>query len=110
MVLAIKVCFISFFLLVQAATCLETSYNAVEDKVKSILGDAGDNGIVGGDDVDPGSFTHQVALYSNSGLFICGGSLVSADIVVTAVHCTEFVASAKVSFYPWESRLRVSKK
>jgi secreted trypsin-like serine protease len=100
MVFATRVCFFSFFLLVQAATCLETPYNAIEDKVKSILGDAGENGIVGGDDADPGSFTHQVALFSNSGLFICGGSLVSADIVVTAVHCTDFVAVAKVRCYP----------
>lgn len=99
MVFATRVCFFSFFLLVQAATCLETPYNAIEDKVKSILGDAGENGIVGGDDADPGSFTHQVALFSNSGLFICGGSLVSADIVVTAVHCTDFVAVAKIGLY-----------
>jgi secreted trypsin-like serine protease len=100
MIAATWICFLAFFV-VKTAAGPDASYNGVQDQVKSssILGDDGVKGIEGGNDADPGSFTHEVALYSNSGLFICGGSLIAADVVVTAAHCIDYVVTAKIGLY-----------
>jgi len=42
--------------------------------------------IVGGTEVIPHSFPHQVAMFID-GSFFCGGSLISENIVITAAHC-----------------------
>ncbi|KAI4458506.1 polyserase-related [Holotrichia oblita] len=42
--------------------------------------------IVGGEEVDIADYPYQVAVYWND-RFICGGSIISEDLVVTAAHC-----------------------
>jgi secreted trypsin-like serine protease len=55
--------------------------------------------IVGGVDAQPGRFAHQVALFSKDGQFMCGGSLIALDLVVTAAHCSDYVDTAKIGLY-----------
>lgn len=55
--------------------------------------------IVGGVDAQPGRFAHQVALFSKDGQFMCGGSLIALDVVVTAAHCSDYVDTAKIGLY-----------
>ena len=45
--------------------------------------------IVGGVDASPGEFPHQVALLlvDPGRNLLCGGSLITADLVITAGHC-----------------------
>ncbi|KAM4614257.1 chymotrypsinogen B [Discoglossus pictus] len=43
--------------------------------------------IVNGEEAIPGSWPWQVSLQDNTGFHFCGGSLISADWVVTAAHC-----------------------
>jgi hypothetical protein len=47
--------------------------------------------IVGGTDATYGEFPHQIALLYGGvgGSFMCGGSLVSNNYVVTAAHCCD---------------------
>ena len=70
----------------------------VNDGIKGIKDDEGER-IVGGVDAPPNVYTHQVALYTSSGSFMCGGSLIAADIVLTAAHCKEHVDVAKIGLY-----------
>jgi len=44
--------------------------------------------IVGGDEVIPHSYPHQVAIFID-GFYFCGGSLIAEDIVITAAHCMD---------------------
>eukprot|EP00794_Sanderia_malayensis_P015694 gene15694-17277_t len=44
--------------------------------------------IVGGEDATPGKWPWQVAIYKD-GTFICGGSLINAQWIVSATHCFE---------------------
>jgi trypsin len=74
-------------------------YNGVEGQVKGISGNDEGERIVGGEDSQPGKHTHQVALYSKDGSFICGGSIIIVDIILTAAHCTEEVDLVKVGLY-----------
>ena len=55
----------------------------------SILLNRGGGKIVGGTEAYPGEFPHQVALLQDGvgGHFMCGGSLVAENMVVTAAHC-----------------------
>jgi len=70
----------------------------VNDGIKGIKDDEGER-IVGGKDAPPNIYSHQVALYTSSGSFMCGGSLIAADIVVTAAHCKDYVDVAKIGLY-----------
>lgn len=49
--------------------------------------------IVGGEDAEIGEFPSLVAVVYEDGKW-CGGSLLNADTVVTAAHCTEYEASS----------------
>lgn len=42
--------------------------------------------IVGGVDATLGQFPHQISL-RQSGSHICGGSIISRDVILTAAHC-----------------------
>ena len=42
--------------------------------------------VIGGADATPGAWPWQVAIYVN-GRFICGGSLITPEWVLTAAHC-----------------------
>ncbi|KAK6477045.1 chymotrypsin B-like [Huso huso] len=44
--------------------------------------------IVNGEEAVPGSWPWQVSLQQTSGFHFCGGSLISAQWVVTAAHCS----------------------
>lgn len=55
--------------------------------------DGGINQIVGGEDAEAGEFPFIVAV-ENNGSRWCGGSLINADTVVTAAHCTQGSASS----------------
>jgi len=52
--------------------------------------------IVGGQEAKPNQIPHQVALIMNSGSF-CGGSLIRADVVLTAAHCVDSASSVEVT-------------
>jgi secreted trypsin-like serine protease len=43
--------------------------------------------IVGGDDADRTRFPYYVALVDANDQFVCGGSLIASDVVLTAAHC-----------------------
>jgi trypsin len=43
--------------------------------------------IIGGDYATEGQFPYQIGLYIDGSGF-CGGSLISADTVLTAAHCS----------------------
>jgi len=77
----------------------DIAYNSIEDQVKGIPGNDEEERIVGGVDAQPGRYSHQVALYSKDGTFICGGSIITTDIIVTAAHCTDDVDVAKIGVY-----------
>jgi trypsin len=50
--------------------------------------------VTNGDDVPDGQYPWQVALFLNPGF--CGGTLVAADVVVTAAHCVFDVTPADI--------------
>jgi secreted trypsin-like serine protease len=45
--------------------------------------------IVGGSEAVDGEIPWQVSVQTKSGFHMCGGSIVSADWIVTAAHCSE---------------------
>ncbi|XP_043935333.1 trypsin-like [Protopterus annectens] len=47
-----------------------------------------DDRIIGGYECIPHSLPWQVSLYSNTGGHVCGGSLLSANWVISAAHCS----------------------
>ncbi|ELT99465.1 hypothetical protein CAPTEDRAFT_153991 [Capitella teleta] len=49
--------------------------------------------IVGGKDVSISNYPHQVSLQVGRGSHICGGSIISANKIVSAAHCTQGSAS-----------------
>ncbi|KAJ8913218.1 hypothetical protein NQ315_016161 [Exocentrus adspersus] len=52
----------------------------------SLSGDGTGTRIIGGDEVVPTSVPYQAAVLLN-GTFVCGGSLISTKVVLTAGHC-----------------------
>lgn len=74
-------------------------YISLGNEDLGIKGDGEEERIVGGVDAQPGRFAHQVALYSKDGSFMCGGSLIALDLVVTAAHCRDYVDVAKLGVY-----------
>ena len=58
-----------------------------------------DDRIVGGVDASPGEFPHQVALLIvDPGRNLeCGGTLISADLVITAGHCCHGLIQSRAS-------------
>ncbi|XP_078356255.1 transmembrane protease serine 9-like isoform X2 [Oculina patagonica] len=52
--------------------------------------------VIGGQDAKPGAWPWQIALQRN-GRFICGGSLIGPDWVVTAAHCV--ASSSNPAYY-----------
>lgn len=58
------------------------------DVAQIVTGDTVEN-IFGGETVDIADVPYQVALYM-WGTFQCGGSILSADWILTAAHCTNF--------------------
>merc|ERR1711981_662629 len=55
----------------------------------------GEGRIVGGNEATPHSHPHQVALFIDD-MYFCGGSLISADYVLTAAHCMDGAFYVKV--------------
>ena len=43
--------------------------------------------IIGGNDAPYGRYPYMVSLLNEAGEHTCGGSLVAADVVITAAHC-----------------------
>jgi secreted trypsin-like serine protease len=43
--------------------------------------------IIGGDNADEDRYPYYVALMRKGGSFICGGTLIASDVVLTAAHC-----------------------
>merc|ERR1712212_399042 len=54
--------------------------------------------IVGGEDAYYGEFPHQIALLRGgpSGSLMCGGSIVSSNMVVTAAHCCDGQSASRL--------------
>jgi secreted trypsin-like serine protease len=70
-----------------------------------------DDRIVGGEEVVPGQFPYQVALFeSYLGIkyFTCGASLISQNIVLTAAHCVIGVKAQNLFLRVGEHHLDVS--
>lgn len=55
--------------------------------------------IINGWDSNQGRFPYYVAIYRSSGSFICGGSLIAPDIVLTAAHCNEDLGKVIIGKY-----------
>jgi secreted trypsin-like serine protease len=55
--------------------------------------------IVGGTAAPEGYFPHQVQIISANGVLVCGGSLVAADLVICAAHCTAYASSVAIGRY-----------
>jgi len=76
------------------AACLALASARTRSFSKQALSQPMRNGvnsrIVGGEDAEPGEFPHQITLTRGvGGSLMCGGSLVSANKVVTAGHCCD---------------------
>lgn len=73
-------------LLVAAASASITRYPA--NTLKDLLPQSR---IVGGDLASNGQFPYQVALSMTAGSvsWFCGGSIINANWIVTAAHCTD---------------------
>merc|ERR1712168_307329 len=58
----------------------------------------GGSRIVGGEDAHYGEFPHQIALLRGgpSGSLMCGGSIVSSNMVVTAAHCCDGQSASRL--------------
>ncbi len=54
--------------------------------------------VVGGVDAVKGAWPWQIGMFSKSGRFFCGGSLINPFWVVTAAHCVEDLSSASDIF------------
>merc|ERR1711910_17450 len=54
--------------------------------------------IIGGTEVSPGEFPHQIALLRGGvgGSLMCGGSLVAPDEVITAGHCCDGQSASRL--------------
>lgn len=56
--------------------------------------------IVGGTDAVPGEYPYFAVVFAN-GYFICGGSLISPSLVMTARHCVKHFVDYSVSVGKW---------
>lgn len=45
--------------------------------------------IIGGHDATDGMFPHQVTIKDRRGNHVCGGSLLKANVVMSAAHCKQ---------------------
>ncbi len=52
--------------------------------------------VVGGVDAVKGAWPWQIGVFSTSGRFFCGGSLINPFWVVTAAHCVDNTATNKI--------------
>jgi hypothetical protein len=58
--------------------------------------------IIGGQAAERGRYPYMVSLHSTTGTFMCGGSLIAPDVVLTAAHCRRSTATmsfARVNSY-----------
>jgi len=58
----------------------------------------GGDRIVGGEDASPGEFPHQIVMLRGGvgGSLMCGGSLISANKVITAAHCCDGQSPSRI--------------
>ena len=80
------------------ASCLAlASARTFSKKAISTPLSRGGGRIVGGTDASRGEFPHQIMLTRGvGGSLMCGGSLVAADMVVTAGHCCDGMSAGKL--------------
>jgi secreted trypsin-like serine protease len=61
--------------------------------------DTNESRIVGGTAAPEGYYPHQVQILADHGYMVCGGSLVAADLVICAAHCTKYAGSVAIGRY-----------
>ncbi|MBN3288650.1 CTR2 protein, partial [Polyodon spathula] len=76
----------AFLQLLSLVALIGAVYGCGVQQIRPVIN--GYSRIVNGEEAVPGSWPWQVSLQQTSGFHFCGGSLISAQWVVTAAHCS----------------------